>query len=151
MIPFYDLKYQHKDFDKEFVNSLKKNIKQKKISYLEMRSQNLKKNFSKFNNSKYSVGVSNGTDALFLALKTFNITNGDEVIVPSHTFIASALPIIKCGAKPVFVDCEKGTFLPSFEQILKQINKKTKAIILVHIYGETVDIPLLKIKMKKNY
>lgn len=148
MIPFYDLKYQHKDFDKEFVNSLKKTLN-KKDFILGDEVSKFEKNFSKFNNSKYSVGVSNGTDALFLALKTFNITNGDEVIVPSHTFIASALPIIKCGAKPVFVDCEKGTFLPSFEQILKQINKKTKAILLVHIYGETVNIPLLKIKMKK--
>tara|TARA_A100001011_G_scaffold399611_2_gene509100 strand:- start:1443 stop:2570 length:1128 start_codon:yes stop_codon:yes gene_type:complete len=142
-IPFYDLKFQHQNLNKAFINFFKETLYRKDF-VLGNAVLKFEKEFANFNDSKYSVGVSNGTDALFLALKAFKVTKGDEVIVPSHTFIASALPIIKCGAKPVFVDCEKDSFLASFDQILKRINDKTKAIILVHIYGETVDIPYLK-------
>lgn len=90
--------------------------------------------FSKKVGCKYSIGVSNGTAALHLALKSMGITSGDEVILPDMTFVATANAVILCGAKPVLADIEKSLNI-SPESIKKKINKRTKAIIPVHFAG----------------
>ena len=105
--------------------------------------------FSKFNGSKFSTSVSNGSVALILALKALNISYGDEVLVPDLTFVASINSIIHVGAKPVIVNVNLENWTIDVEDIKRKITKKTKAIIVVHLYGSVVDIKSLK-KIFKN-
>ena len=107
--------------------------------------------FSKFNNRKYGVAVSNGTAALEIALKTLNLKSKDEVIIPTFSIISTALCVVKLGLKPVLVDCDLKFWNMIPSQILKKINSKTKAIIITHIYGFPVDMGvILKIAKRKN-
>jgi len=90
--------------------------------------------FSKFTDSKYAIGVSNGTAALHLSLMSLDIGKGDEVIIPDMTFVATANAVINCGAAPVLVDVNPSLNI-SVESIKKAITKNTKAIIPVHFAG----------------
>jgi dTDP-4-amino-4,6-dideoxygalactose transaminase len=96
--------------------------------------------FAKYCNAKFCVGVGNGLDALTLTLRAFNIGAGDEVIVPSNTYIATWLSVSHCGATPVPVEPSMDTFNIDAELIKKAITKKTKAIIPVHLYGRPADM-----------
>jgi dTDP-4-amino-4,6-dideoxygalactose transaminase len=96
--------------------------------------------FSKFVKSKFSVGVSNATSALFLSLKALGIGKNDEVIVPSLTFVATANAVLQTGAKPVLADVENDTLNISTDSILSSISKNTKAIIPVHFAGLPCDM-----------
>jgi len=95
-------------------------------------------NFAKFIGSKYAIGVASGTDAIVLALKSLSIGYGDEVITTSHTAVATISAIKQCNAKPILVDIEQDYFTMDPEKTLLSVTKKTKAIILVHIYGSSV-------------
>ena len=108
------------------------------------------KNFSKYLGIKYSLGVSNGTDALILALKAIDIKPGDEVITTSHTAFATIAAIREVGAIPVFVDIKEDDFTIDTRYLKKKITKKTKAIIIVHIYGNPADILTVKKIAKKK-
>jgi len=104
-------------------------------------TQNFEKEFSAYNNVKYSFGVSNGTAALHIAVKELGITRGDEVILPSLTFVATANSVLYCGARPVFADITSfDNFNISPEDILEKISHKTKAIIVVHYAGYPCDM-----------
>ena len=108
-------------------------------------------NFSKFCDTKKSVGVNSGTDALFLSLKALGIGRGDEVITTSHTANATIAAIISTGAKPVLIDINSKSYNMDKLNLLEAITKKTKAIIVVHIYGNPADIiDILKISKKKK-
>jgi len=98
------------------------------------------KEFSDFLNVKYSTSVSNGTVALHLALAVLEIGEGDEVIVPTLTYIASVNAIAYVGAKPVFIDSHKKTWNIDPDQLLELITPKTKAIMVVHLYGNSCDM-----------
>ncbi len=105
--------------------------------------------FSNINNRKYGVAVCNGTAALEIAVQSLGIGNGDEVIMPAFTIISCASAIIKAGAKPVLVDVDLHTWNIDVTQIEKKINKKTKAIMVVHTYGLPVDMnPVIKLAKK---
>ena len=107
------------------------------------------KKFAKRVNRKYAVSVSNGTAALQLAFESLNIKKGDEVILPSFTIISCILPVIRAGAKPILVDSDPITWNMNVNSVEKKITKKTKLIIVPHIYGLPVDMdPLLKIAKK---
>jgi len=108
------------------------------------------KEFAGYCGKKYGVGVGNGTDALLLALKAYDIKQGDEVITVPNTAIPTVSAIISSGAKPVFVDvCED--YLMDVNQIEKVITEKTKVIMPVHLYGQVCDMePILKIAKKYN-
>lgn len=97
-------------------------------------------NFAKFCNAKRAIGVASGTEALHLALVALGIKKGDEVITTSMSFNATAEAIVMCGAKPVFVDVLPENLLIDYNKIEKKITKKTKAIIIVHLYGLPVEI-----------
>jgi perosamine synthetase len=86
----------------------------------------------------------NGTVAIHLALKALEIGPGDEVITPSFTFVATVNSILYCGAKPVFADISLNNLCLDMDSIIKKVNKKTKAIIFVHIYGMPNDLSKLK-------
>lgn len=106
--------------------------------------------FAKFTNAKYAIGVSNATSALHLSLKAIGIRNGDEVIVPDMTFVATANAVVLSGAVPVFADVEKETMNISIDSIKKKINSKTKAILPVHFAGKSCDIVNINKIAKEN-
>jgi dTDP-4-amino-4,6-dideoxygalactose transaminase len=93
-----------------------------------------------FNEVKYSVGVSNGLDALILCLRALNIRDGDEVIVPSNTYIATVLAILNVGARPVFIEPNIKTYNIDPDNIESKITSKTKGIIPVHLYGQPCEM-----------
>ncbi|NQV18417.1 MAG: DegT/DnrJ/EryC1/StrS family aminotransferase [Armatimonadetes bacterium] len=106
--------------------------------------------FAKFCGVKYSTTVSNGTNAIHLGLKALNVSPGDEVIMPDFTMICSALPICYLGAKPIFVDAEPETWNIDPVKIEEKITKKTKAIMVVHIYGHPCDMKTIWEIAKKH-
>lgn len=106
--------------------------------------------FSKYIGSTYSVGVSNGTIALHLAMLVLNIGPGDEVIIPANTFIATAWGVSHAGATPVFVDCDSDTWEIDATKIEAAITSKTKAIIGVHLYGQPFDVDAVKLICDKH-
>lgn len=109
------------------------------------------KAFAEYCDRKYCVGTGNGLDALFLALKALGIKDGDEVIVPSNTYIATALAVTYVGATPVFVEPDIRTFNIDATLIESAITEKTRAIMPVHLYGQTCDMdPIMEIAQKYN-
>lgn len=107
--------------------------------------------FAEFCDSKYCIGVGNGLDALMLALKALGVREGDEVIVPSNTYIATALAVTYVGARPVFVEPNIETFNIEPSLIEAAITPNTKAIMPVHLYGQSCDMdPIMEIAKKHN-
>lgn len=98
------------------------------------------KEYAAYCNSDYCVGVGNGLDAIYLILRALGIGAGDEVIVPSHTFIATALAVYYAGAKPVFCEVEEEYYTIDPSVLEKCITKRTKAIIVVQLYGQAADM-----------
>ena len=109
------------------------------------------KAFAEYCGTKYCIGVGNGLDALMLALKALGIGKGDEVIVPSNTFIATALAVTYVGATPHFVEPDIRTFNINPELIEAAITEKTKAIMPVHLYGQACDMdPIMEVAKKRG-
>ncbi len=107
--------------------------------------------FSKFVDRKYSIAVANGTAALEIAVKALGIKKDDEVLIPNFTIISNALAVIRQQAKPVLIDCDLENWNVKIEDIEKKITKKTKAIIVTHIYSFPNDMDkILKICKKHN-
>jgi perosamine synthetase len=100
--------------------------------------------FADYCGVKYAVAVSNGTVALHLALKALNIGQGDEVIIPNFTMIASAFSVCYTGATPVFIDANPQTWNIDVSKIEEKITKKTKAIMPVHIFGNPCDMDIIQ-------
>lgn len=98
--------------------------------------ENFENSFSQYIGTKYCIGCGNGLDALTLILKGYGIGEGDEVIVPAHTYIATALAVSYAGATPVCVDIEPDYFSIDPEKLEKKITNRTRAIIIVHLYGQ---------------
>lgn len=118
--------------------------------YIEgIEDEAFEKAFAEYCGTKYCVGVGNGLDALMLALKALGISEGDEVIVPSNTYIATALAVTYVGATPVFVEPDIRTFNINPALIEAAITRKTKAIMPVHLYGQACDMdPIMAIAKK---
>lgn len=107
--------------------------------------------FAHFCSTKYSVSTSNGTTALHLALLAIGIKKGDEVILPALTFVSCANTVAYAGASPVFVDIDESTWTIDPDLIEKQITKKTKAIMAVHLYGYPAQMDRLKQIANKHH
>jgi dTDP-4-amino-4,6-dideoxygalactose transaminase len=141
-IPCLDLKVQHKQIKEEIFAAFEQVYDQTAFSggpFVEA----FEKSFAEFVGTEYCVGVSNGTVALHLAMLALGIGEGDEVIIPANTFIATAWGVSHAGATPVFVDCD-ATWNIDSNKIEAAITKKTKAIIGVHLYGQPFDIDAVK-------
>ncbi|OGI07759.1 MAG: aminotransferase [Candidatus Margulisbacteria bacterium GWF2_35_9] len=107
--------------------------------------------FASYNGASYCVGVASGLDALILSLKVLDIESGGEVIVPSNTYIATILAIIHAGLIPVLVEPDISTYNIDPEKIRRKITDKTKAILVVHLYGKPCDMnSISKIAEKYN-
>ncbi|HET9278553.1 MAG TPA: aminotransferase class I/II-fold pyridoxal phosphate-dependent enzyme, partial [Flavitalea sp.] len=96
--------------------------------------------FARFNQSSFCAGVANGLDALILALKTFQFERGDEVLVPYNTYIATILSIVHNQLKPVLVEPDLRTYNIDPTRIREKINSKTRAILVVHLYGKCCEM-----------
>jgi dTDP-4-amino-4,6-dideoxygalactose transaminase len=148
MYSFLGLKTLNSYYQKKFHLALSK-ILRSGIFILGKELENFEKEFAYYSETKYSVGVGNGLDAIFLTLKAWNIGNNDEVIVPSNTYIATWLAVTHAGAKPIAVAPNIHTYNIDPYKIEKAITKNTKAIIAVHLYGQPADMkPILKIAKK---
>lgn len=109
------------------------------------------KSFAEYCSVKYCIGTGNGLDSLMLSLKALGIGKGDEVIVPSNTFIATALAVTYTGATPVFVEPNIETFNIAPDKIQEKISAKTKAIMPVHLYGQPADmVPIMQVARENN-
>lgn len=106
--------------------------------------------FAEYCGVKYSVGVGNGLDAIMLVLRALSIGSGDEVIIPSHTFIATALAVMYAGATPVFCEVDEESFNISPENITPLVTQRTKAVIPVHLYGQPADMDGINVVAKKH-
>jgi len=107
--------------------------------------------FAAYINRKYGIAVNNGTNALILALRVLDLPAGSEVVMPTFTIISCALACIYNNLKPVLVDCKLDTWNMNVSQIEEKITEKTKAIMVVHIYGHPVNMdPMMKIAKKYN-
>jgi len=138
-IPFIDFKEQNRLIQGEVESGFKK-VLEKGDYILGEQAHIFEGAFAKFCEARYGVGANSGTDALHLSLMALVIKAGDEVIVPTHTFIATALSVSFCRAKPVFVDIQPDTYNMDPKAFRAAITKKTKAVIPVHIYGQPVDM-----------
>ena len=142
-VPFNDLTRIHTPLKKGVIKKFEK-IVDKNNFVLNEDTQIFENNFSKFTKSKYSIGCANGTDALYLALKSLNLPKNSEVIVPAMTWISTVLSILNNNLKPVLVDVNKNDALISLKEIKKKINKNTKVILPVNLYGGVVNIQKIK-------
>jgi len=150
IIPFVDLKTQYKNIKNEIDKAIAEVIS--KSAFIGGPFvDSFEKSFAKFCNVKHCVGVGNGTDAIFIALKTFNIGTGDEVITAANSFIATSEAITMTGAKVVFVDINPQTYNIDVNKIEEKITSQTRAIIPVHLFGQPADIDtILDIARKYN-
>ena len=132
--------------DKKIIN---KTLNQSMLT-LGPQLEKFESDFCKYSNSKYAIAVSNCTAALHLSLMALGIKKGDEVIIPDLTFVADANAVLACNAKPIIADINKENFFLSISNIKKNITKKTKAIIPVHIYGQVCNIDEIMDVAKDN-
>ncbi len=148
-IPLVNLKAQYLSIKEEIDSAIKRVIDDTSF----VGGEELKKfeeEFAKFCEVKYAVGVGNGTDALYLALRALGIKGGDEVLTSLHTFIATCEAITLNKAIPVFVDIDKNTYNINPGRIEDAISEKTKVIIAVHIYGQPADFDKIKEIAKRH-
>ena len=140
---------------KPFVGDLDKKLIFREINggWVSSRGKKIREfenKLSKFLNIKYAISCSSGSSALILALKAIGIKRDDEVIVPDISFGATINSVINIGAKPVISEIDKETWCLDVNKIEKKINKKTKAILVVHLYGQPANLKKLLL-LKKKY
>src|SRR5882724_10415186 len=139
MIPYDDLGLVNRSFEEDFkkeFNAILENGWYILGKYL----KDFETAYAAYNNSKYCIGVANGLDALIIALRNYNFNQGDEVIVPSNTFIATILSVLHNNLKPILVEPDIYTYNINPEKIKEVITPRTKAIIVVHLYGKCCDM-----------
>lgn len=139
MIKFLDL---HK-INERFRNEIDERITQVLDSGWYILGEQVRvfeKNFANFCGVKHCIGCANGLDALNLIIKGFGFTDGDEIIVPANTYIASILAISQNGCKPILVEPDINTYNINPDLIEQKITDKTKAIMVVHLYGQAVEM-----------
>jgi dTDP-4-amino-4,6-dideoxygalactose transaminase len=148
MIPFLDLKAPYNELKQELDEAIDRVIRSGWfIGGPEV--DNFEEQFAEFCGTESCIGVANGLDALHLALRAMDIGPGDEVIVPSNTYIATWLAVSQCGATPVPVEPDSRTYNIDPNLIEAAITKRTKAILPVHLYGQPVDLdPIIAIAKK---
>ena len=149
-VPFLDLKAHHEPHRQKFLEAIAQVIDQSAFAGGPYVAK-FEKEFAAFCGTQYSVGVGNGTDALWLSLLAAGIGPGDEVITVPSTFMATAEAITYAGAKPVFVDVDERTCTMNPALIEPAITSRTKAIIPVHLFGQVADMdPIMDIARQRK-
>ena len=137
------------DIDDETVNAAISAVKSGQWLHGK-RTEEFEERFAKFCNARYAACVSSGTAALFLALQSLGVKKGDEVIVPSLSFVATASTVVMCGAVPKFVDVDRRNYTINPLELEKRITKKSKGIIPVHLFGHAANMDKIK-KIAKDH
>lgn len=148
-VPFVDLKPMHEEIKKELDEAYHRVMTHSSF-ILGEEGKAFEEEWASYCGAKYCVGVGNGLDALHLMLLGYGIGQGDEVIVPSNTYIATALAVSMAGATPVFVEPKLETFTIDLEKIEEKITEKTKAILCVSLQGRISDMDAIKTIAKKH-
>jgi dTDP-4-amino-4,6-dideoxygalactose transaminase len=149
MIKFLDLKSQYKSVKVEIDNAIKCVINETAFVGGKYVLQ-FEKEFAIYQEAKHCIGVGNGTDALEIAIESIGLPKDSEIIVPANSFIASSEAVTRSGHKVVFCDCDEGNYTISIPSIKAKITKKTKAIIVVHLYGHPCDMDQI-LKIAREY
>ena len=139
-------------FDEKAVKAVEDVLRSGKVNYWTgPKGMEFERQFAAWQGSKFAISTSSGTAALHVALSALGIGPGDEVIVPSYTFIASSFSIVQAGAIPRFADVNLDDHCLSIASAEKLINQRTKAIMPVHLYGNVCDMdPLLALARKHD-
>lgn len=138
-VPLLDLKPQYQSIKNEIDEAVKRVI-ESQYFIMGPDVSKLEEEICQYLNCKFAIGVSSGTDALLLALMALEIKPGDEVIVPTYSFFATAGVVARLNAIPVFVDIDPVTFNINPSDLKRRISAKTKAIIPVHLYGQSAEM-----------
>src|SRR5438477_9107304 len=138
-IPLLDLKQQYASI-RDDVLRVTNEVYESQMFILGKRVDDFERDFAAYCHSDYAVGVSSGTDALLIALMVLGVGPGDEVIVPAYSFFATAGVVARLGATPVFVDIDLTDYNIDVTEIEKQISRRTKAIMPVHLFGQCADM-----------
>jgi dTDP-4-amino-4,6-dideoxygalactose transaminase len=150
MIDYENLSRLNQPFFEEY-NYQFNNVARGGWYILGKKVEEFEQSFSAYCNTSFCSGVANGLDALILALKSFEFENGDEIIVPSNTYIATILSIVHCGLKPVLVEPDIKTYNIDPSKIGEKVGKRTRAIMLVHLYGKVCEMDrIISIAIKYN-
>jgi dTDP-3-amino-3,4,6-trideoxy-alpha-D-glucose transaminase len=142
-IPFVALDRQHEPLRQELRDAFERVVSSSGF-VLGREVEIFERGFAGFCGAPHAVGVSSGTAALAIALRAAGVGPGDEVIVPAHTFIASALGVVHVGATPVLCEVEDETGLIDPEAAAAAVTERTSAIVAVHLYGQMADIRRLR-------
>ena len=148
-VPFIDLGRHHRPIKNELIQAFEKVLDSNRYILGEEVEQ-FETEMAKYIGTKFSIGVSNGTNALLLSLRALNVGPSDEVITTPFTFIATAEVIAILGAKPVFCDIDPKTFNINPGKITRVISDRTKAILPVHLYGQAADMDKIMSIAKEN-
>ena len=148
-IPFLSFSAVNKKIKPEIVNAFE-DFFDKAWYVLGDKVKEFEQAYANFNKVGYTIGVSNGLDALHIALKALGIGPGDEVIIPSNTYIATALAVSYVGATPVLVEPNIETYNIDPQKIERAITSKTKAIMPVHLYGQACEMEAILAIAKKH-
>ena len=149
IVPFADFTVMHGEITEKLTEKFKTVLS--KNVYIEGEEYSaFEKEFAAYCGAKYCIGVATGLDALYIILRALGVKSGDEVIVPSNTFIATALAVSYVGATPVFVEPDIKTYNIAPELIEEKITDKTKAIIAVHLQGRAADMDAISRIAKKR-
>lgn len=138
-----DLDLYNKTNKKKILNSIERAIDENKFIFGK-QVKKLEKNLSKFTGSKYVCTVGSGTDALLLSLLSLELKKGDEIIIPSFSWLSVVEVVLLLNLKPIFLDAKLDDFNPDFNNLKKKINKKTKAVISTSLFGRTCDLKKIK-------
>jgi dTDP-4-amino-4,6-dideoxygalactose transaminase len=138
-IPFLNFDPMHKQIRSEMQEAFQ-HVYDSNWYIMGQKLKDFESAYARYNNTRYCIGVSNGLDALILSLQALGVGYGDEVIVPSNTYIATVIAVSEVGATPVFVEPRIETYNINPDLIEEKITKKTKAIMPVHLYGQACEM-----------
>lgn len=139
MIKFLDLHKINQRFKSEIDLAIRE-VLESGWYLLGEKNKAFEENFAKYCETKFSIGCANGLDALHLAIRAYDFPKDSEIIVPANTYIASILAISNCGLKPILVEPNLETYNIDVDLIEAKITEKTKAIVVVHLYGQAVEM-----------
>ena len=128
-------------FDENAISSVAEVLRSGKVNYWTgKKGMEFERKFAEWQGSKYAISVATGTAALHVALSALGIGPGDEVIVPSYTFIATSFAVVQAGAIPRFADVNRDDHCLNVESAERLVNERTKAVIPVHLYGNVCEM-----------
>jgi dTDP-4-amino-4,6-dideoxygalactose transaminase len=149
-VPLLDLQRQYRSIKSEVDREVMRVVESQRF-ILGPDVEHFEQQISEFTGSRHAIACASGTDAILLALKALPLEPRDEVVTPAFTFFATAGAIWNAGLKPVFCDVDADTFNVTAETIEAALTPRTKAIVVVHLYGQMADMPeLLELARKRN-